>query len=231
MKRWFILAPLGAVAAIGLTWQLQSVSAQEKGQSNQQPETVRTQVYGFSGNANFDSPAEAYNAVAIPGGRAIATTPYWSNSAPATFFRSRTRTSEEDQKAIEIAKTYLREKNDEEKAALMEELKSAVATAFDQQMAMRQKEIDKLQAQLDEIKERMKNRKDLGEKIIERRVRELAKQPDQTDWYEGSARLPGLRTYTTDRFIEFPEIAAPRAPQPPVRFENQRRAKAPEPIN
>ncbi|MEM6472322.1 MAG: hypothetical protein AAF802_22360 [Planctomycetota bacterium] len=118
---------------------------------------------------------------------------YWART-PGQTFRFARGTTESDRKASQVAEQYNREANDEKKSALLEEVKSLVAQAFDEQMAVREKEIERVQAKLDELKAKMKSRKELADDIIERRVRDLTRQPHETDWFEGTSRFPTLRT-------------------------------------
>ncbi|MEM0925921.1 MAG: hypothetical protein AAGJ83_07780, partial [Planctomycetota bacterium] len=187
MKRWLLLSPLAACVAAGFAWQYQA-TAQEVAAIQSTGKTYRSAKQEEAALAAYEALTISGQQAVAPGDRPAVATGLWAQSPGAVFIRR--STSESDKQAMEAAAQYLRESDDEKKEVLMDKVKNLVAKAFDDQMAEREKEIELVQKQLDELKAKMKSRKELGDQIIERRIRQLTKQSDQLDWFEGSSRFP-----------------------------------------
>jgi hypothetical protein len=86
-----------------------------------------------------------------------------------------------ERESMELAQQYRKVGIDDRKA-IESKLTTVLADLFDLREKMRAREIERLQKEIEELKERLKKRKELKEDIVRRRLNEMLDREDETDW-------------------------------------------------
>lgn len=147
--------------------------------------------------------------------------------------------TEADRRSLEIAQRLRGSRDEEQREQLRRELAELLGQAFDQRREHQQREIERLEARLQEIRELDQRRAERKDEIVRRRLAELTGQPDALAWDIGPIAgpskdprpAPGLpaRTGPVDTLPRAPRPAAddPFA-QPPASATPPRPGDAPE---
>lgn len=130
--------------------------------------------------------------------------------------------STNDNQAVALARKYRASKDEDEKAALRKELRKLTEETFEQRLDARTKQIEEAQAKLDKIKADLDQRRELSEKIVERRIADLLDDPDPYSWefesMEPNNRFPAPTLWNQSGFST--PATAPRvfstSPTPPA---------------
>ena len=88
-------------------------------------------------------------------------------------------------KQVEINKllaTLAKTKSDKEKESLREDIVKATAEQFDLRQQVREREIEQLRKRLSEVESTVKKRNELKDEIVNKRVADLLREPDQLSW-------------------------------------------------
>lgn len=72
--------------------------------------------------------------------------------------------------------------NKEAREELRQALNKSVSKLFDLREKMRAREVEELRRRLEQLTETLKKRQEAKERIVERRVKQLAGEPDEYDW-------------------------------------------------
>lgn len=137
---------------------------------------------------------------------------YQSPRMPA-YTVSRPHT-EQDAKIRELLERVKRADEDD-KAALKEELTALLSQQFDQRHTAQEKRLEALKASVDEAQAAIKMRAENRDKIVERRAKELLGEPDATDWdYNLEARFPSSASPTRYYSPRFPTATIPSPVRP-----------------
>ncbi len=114
----------------------------------------------------------------------------------ATTFYPATVIDRRDSKLLELSKQYQEQqteinkllkkvvdsKEKDAKEALRSEIVVATSKQFDLRQQVREREIEQLKKRLNDVESTVKKRNELKEKIVEKRVADLLREPDQLSW-------------------------------------------------
>ncbi len=102
--------------------------------------------------------------------------------APADFNVSGVRSLGNDPRTRELAKKLAEAKDDDAKAKLRDELKAALAKAFDDRLKGQEKQVADLEAQLKRLKEMVSKRREAKADIVTDRLASLEKEAKGLGW-------------------------------------------------
>jgi len=92
------------------------------------------------------------------------------------------RIDEMERQCGDLAERIRRTKDDKERAALKDELKSLLPKLFDLKEELRRREVEALARELEELRSQLKRRMENRAKIIEARLRQLLGEEEGWDW-------------------------------------------------
>jgi hypothetical protein len=167
-------------------------------------ETGRVSLPPFDGSVEFELPA-------VPLQQAICDATTCNTGGPfAPSFGSSMPVTEADRRAAELAGRLRQADDESQRETLRKELTDVLGQAFEQRRQQQQSEIQRLERQLESIRQLDQKRQERKNEIVQKRLAELIGEPDTLAWdvamvppRNGQSPLPGMDG---------------RSPQPPIPF-------------
>jgi Spy/CpxP family protein refolding chaperone len=116
--------------------------------------------------------------------------------------------------AYKLAQQYMKAEKEEDRRELRRKLNELLSQEFDQQAKRQQKELEELQAQIDQLRSIMQKRRDAKSGIIERRIEQLVQEAQGLGWNTPPTPRPNLYM---GGFGSAPSGYAPPPVAPPAR--------------
>jgi hypothetical protein len=82
----------------------------------------------------------------------------------------------------QLVKTYGAAKTEEDKNSLRDQIVNATTIQFELRQQVRERELEQLKKRLTNVETTVKKRNELKEEIVEKRVADILREPDQLDW-------------------------------------------------